>query len=365
LEQLMGKNSQGMKFPVDIIGIGVVTCVGLDTIQTASSVHAGISRVREIDWQGQDGNPFRGGFLPEDCLEEMNRRLRTVLSASLPARILQLAAPALRETVEEFDEAPEGFPIIVGVGSRDQLPENSSELLLSNLMRQAQVRLNLKASEVIVAGRTAGLSAMQRACARLADGYPGPVIAGGIDSYYNLRRLIDLDFAGRILNDVNLDGFLPGEGAGFLALAGSGKVQHSGQLRGRIAGIIEKKSSSKSDAQAPGDLLSGTIRGLMEQIPQALLPAHSVYSNLNGENAGAKEWGVCFLRNRNFFAEVMKLCHPAEYMGETGAAMGPILTALSVRGIYRGYESGPCLAWCSGDEGECAALYVTSPHFDQ
>jgi 3-oxoacyl-[acyl-carrier-protein] synthase-1 len=335
-----------------------MTCIGLDIIQTTSSVHAGISRIREVDWQGQDGNPFRGGFFPDDCLEDRNRRIHSIIPTSLHERILQLTAPALRETVEELKETPEGFPIIVGIGHKDQLPENSSELLLDNLMRQAQIRLNLKMSEVIVGGRTAGLTAIHRACQRLAGGFNGPIIAGGVDSYYHLPRLVDLDFNGRILNDKNLDGFLPGEGAGFLALTGPGKTPLSEQLLGQITELVERKTAQESGIQAPGELLSGTVQQLMQQIPQTLLPSRSVYSNLNGESTGAKEWGVCFLRNRNYFAEDMKLYHPAEYMGETGAAMGPILTALAVRGMGRGYEAGPCLIWCSGDEGECAALYL-------
>jgi 3-oxoacyl-[acyl-carrier-protein] synthase-1 len=340
-----------------------MTCVGLDAVQTASSVRAGLSRLREIDWQGQDGNPFRGGFLPDDCLEGLNRKTREVLPDSLPARILQLGAPPLREVAEDLPEAPGGFPVIVGIGDQDQLPQASPELFLDNLMRQAQMKINLEASEVVVAGRVAGLMAVHRACLRLAQGFSGPIIAGGIDSYHYLPRLIDQDFAGRILSDLNPDGFLPGEGAAFLALVSPGKVQPSGQVLGTIAGIVERNSSSKpgAGARAPGDVLSETVRELMEQIPQALSPSPAVYANLNGENAGAKEWGVCFLRNRNYFAEGMKLYHPAEYMGETGAAMGPILAVLAVRGIDRGYESGPCLLWCSGDGGECAALYLTPP----
>ncbi|HXZ37414.1 MAG TPA: hypothetical protein VEL68_15445, partial [Thermodesulfobacteriota bacterium] len=167
---------------VNIIGTGAMTCVGLDAVQTASSVRAGLSRLREIDWQGQDGNPFRGGFLPDDCLEGLNRKTVEILPDSVPARILQLGAPPLREVAEDLPEAPEGFPVIVGIGHQDQLPEASPELFLDNLLRQAQMKINLEASEVVVAGRVAGLMAVHRACLRLAQGLPGPIIAGGIDS---------------------------------------------------------------------------------------------------------------------------------------------------------------------------------------
>jgi 3-oxoacyl-[acyl-carrier-protein] synthase-1 len=358
-----GVQSQEMKSPADIIGSGALTCVGLDAIQTASSVRAGLSRIRETDWPGQDGNPFRGGFLPDDCLEELNWRTREVLPDSLPARILQLGAPALREAAENLPEPPGGLVVIVGVGHQGQMGEVSPEPFLDNLMRQAQIKIDLEASEVFVAGRVAGLMALRRACLRLAQGFPGPIIAGGIDSYHDLPRLIDLDFAGRVLSDLNSDGFLPGEGAGFLVLANYGKVQPSGQSLGKIMGIVEVKNSGQvgAGAPAPGNVLSETVRDLMVQIPGPFLPCPSVYSNLNGESSGAKEWGVCFLRNRTYFAEGMKLHHPSESMGEIGGAMGPVLAGLAVRGIVRGTEPGPCLVWCSEDGEECSALFLTPP----
>src|SRR6266851_2009138 len=208
--------------PIVVLGFGVVTPVGLGPHETATSVRAGISRVREIDeaeWSGRDGNPYRGGFLTEEHLDELHRKTRGVAVESLAGRTLQLGGAALRQLAPLL--APQGVvpPVILGVGDPAQQPDGSPKLLLDNLMRQAQVRLRLEDSEVLPPGRAAGLLAVLRAMQRLSAGEPGPILAGGVDSYFDSRRLEDLDSDGRLLNDVNLDGFLPGEGAALVALA--------------------------------------------------------------------------------------------------------------------------------------------------
>ncbi len=350
-----------MDEPVVLIGFGVVTPVGLSAQQTATSVRAGVSRVREVseaDWCGRDGNPYRGGFLPAAYLDPLHGKTRGVEAESLAGRTLRLGGAALRQLEPLL--APHGITpaVILGIGAAHQQPDGSPKRLLDNLMRQAQVRLRLADSEVLPPGRASGLLAVQRAMQRLHAGEPGPIIAGGLDSYFDFGRLVDLDFDRRLLNDLNTDGFLPGEAAALILLARGtawrGRWEPRGVVLGPGAGF--ERGHLGSTEPLRGDGLSATLAATLEAVPADRLPCGAVYANLNGESLGAKEWGVAQLRNRRFFAPDVRLVHPAEYTGDAGAAMGPLLVALAALGLTE--RSGLALVWCSSDGGERAALCV-------
>ena len=75
----------------------------------------------------------------------------------------------------------------------------------------------------------------------------------------------------------------------------------------------------------------------------------SVLCSLNGEQLGAKEWGVAVLRNHAGLDDVPVLVHPADCFGDMGAAMGPVLIGLSAIGMREEYLPGPSLVWCASD----------------
>jgi len=253
--------------------------------------------------------------------------------------------------------------LVLGIGDPAKLPGGSPGLLRDTLMRQAELRLRIESSEVLPPGRAAGLLAVHRAIERLNGGEPGPILAGGIDSYFDADRLEALDVAGRLLNDKNLDGFLPGEGAAILLLA-RGSTSAKGATSARPLGRLLAPSVGSepghlhSEQPLRGDGLSQTIAAALGAVSQDHLPCATIYANLNGERLGAKEWGVAQIRNKRFLAEDLHVVHPAECTGEAGAAMGPLLVALAAMSAAK--RPGLALVWCSSDEAERAALCVAS-----
>ncbi len=348
-----------MKAPVSIVGVGTVTSVGLSAVQTAASVRAGISRLTETGWEGKDGNPYRGGFLAEDSLPGLHRKTFDITADSTTARLLQLAGPALHEAAEALPARGESIGLILGLRSLEPLQGMTPKFFFENLMRQSQVRFDPAASSIVVGGRAAGLLAIQEGARRIADGFGAPLIAGGVDSYYDLPRLVDLDFDGRILNEANLDGFIPGEGAGFVALAPASRRAEADPL-GKILATAKgfEPGHLYSDAPMQVEGMTQTLADLFRQVSPEWLPCHTAYVNLTGEQVGAKEWAIAAMRNRPSLSDTLTLVHPAEAFGEAGAAMGPIMVSLAMRGWQRVYHTGPLLVACSADHGECAAVYL-------
>jgi len=204
--------------------------------------------------------------------------------------------------------------------------------------------------------------ALGQAVLTIQRGVADLVIAGGVDSYRDLYVLAKLDQERRVKSSGNLDGFIPGEGAAFLLLA-SARAAANQQLPvlGRVSPMANGFESGHLYSQEPyrGDGLAATFRQLVAQgVVDA--PIREVYSSMTGESHWAKEWGVAYLRSKAAFQDDVRVHHPADCFGETGAASGPLLVGLAALGMKGGYRRSPTLAYGSSDRGPRAAVIVTS-----
>ena len=79
---------------------------------------------------------------------------------------------------------------------------------------------------------------------------------------------------------------------------------------------------------------------------------------MNGEHHWAKEYGVAYARNREFFHDLVKIEHPADCHGDLGSATGPVLTGLAAEALFR--QNGPAthLVYSSSDGATRAAVRV-------
>jgi 3-oxoacyl-[acyl-carrier-protein] synthase-1 len=218
------------------------------------------------------------------------------------------------------------------------------------------------ASDSSHVGRAGGFIAIGQAVLTIQTGQADFMIAGGIDSYRDLYVLGTLDKEGRVKSETNWDGFIPGEGAGFLLLAAErARTAHGLAALARVAPVATGFEPGHLYSAEPyrGEGLAGTLGGLVAQ--GALdAPVGEVYSSMTGESHWAKEWGVAFLRTRAAFREDHGVHHPADCIGDTGAASGPLMVGLAALGIKSRYRRSPALAYGSSDRGARAAILVTA-----
>ncbi|MCP4349980.1 MAG: hypothetical protein GY795_31245 [Desulfobacterales bacterium] len=351
-----------MRQHISILSIGMFTSVGLYSSQIAASVNSGISRLQEVeDWPDLNDNPYRGGFIPDDYLECIHSEIN-IDSDSLTARLIKIGAPALQQLGNTLDSLSTIPPLILGL-SEAVKKDLQKTFFLNSLAKQSQMRIDIENSEVLVAGRSAGLQAIHKACMYLIEGYPGPIIAGGVDSYFDFYRLDELDKAGRILTESNQDGFLPGEGAGFVLLSKEFPSESQNLTKKPLGSILAsaigfEKGHLYSQEPYRGDGLAETFAQLFDEVPKERLPCRTIYANLNGETLDAKQWGVSLIRNKQYFSEDVDVLHPADCMGETGAAMGPIMVGLAIEKMCRDCVTWPFLIGCASDEGLRVAVYL-------
>jgi 3-oxoacyl-[acyl-carrier-protein] synthase-1 len=340
-----------------ILGIGMMTAVGVGTLQTATSVRAGVARLAESRIRDRYLDPIVMATLPDDALPPLEASLDTQgdLTAR-EARMLRLAAPALAEAVGDRDPVA-GFPVMLAV------PEPlggeaaaAGERFLARLARQSGIAFDVADSALFPHGRAAGFHALAEALRRIESGTADRVLVGGVDSHLDPAVLAMLDRAARLLTSG--DGFAPGEGAAFLLLGGG---ESKRAAFARLAGVATGSEPGHRESDEPylGEGLSATFQALFAAPGAPTEPVKSVFAGFNGESFWAKEWGTAYLRCSARFEDGFELLHPVDCFGDPGAALGPILTGLAAIGIKQGHVSEPCLTWCSSDREQRGAALLT------
>ena len=347
---------------IAIIKTGAITPVGIGAAQTAASVRAGIARTSESSIYDKNFDPFVMAILPDDVLPPLEQDLEQITGLTArQTRMLRLAAPALQEVLEDIPQQ-EQIPLYLGVPEAfPDRPNPVHDAFIEHLCVQTGIQVNIENSRLLPKGRAAGLIALNEAIKDILSGTHKYIIVGGVDTYVDLYLLGTLDMEGRILGPRVMDGFIPGEGAGFLLLTGdenarADKLPPLAMLSQASTGYEE--GHLYSDQPYKGDGLGATLEQLFQK-NEFSEPIKYIYSSMNGENHWAKEWGVAYLRNSQSIDDEYDMRHPAEYYGDTGAASGILMIVLSATAISNGYQTGPSLITCSSDFGGRAAVAVT------
>lgn len=340
-----------------------MTAVGLSASETAASVRAATMRFNESSIRDHRFEPFTLAEVVEEGLPDVEDSVAAETGlTSREMRMLRLAAPALSECLAPLKSSRQVPGLMLS------LPEIGTTLpldparFLGLLERQTKAAFEIPRSDASHIGRAGGLMAVGRAIDFIRSGQVSVMIAGGVDTYRDLYVLGTLDMEKRVKSDVHLDGFIPGEGAGFLLLASeTGAKRARVEPLARLSAVVTGFEAGHlySDEVYRGDGLAATFE-LLVQSGAVESPIREVYSSMNGENHWAKEWGVAFLRNRSAFDEEHGMHHPADCFGDTGAACGPLMVGLAAQGIARGYRESPALVYCSSDRGERAAVSVSA-----
>ena len=156
--------------------------------------------------------------------------------------------------------------------------------------------------------------------------------------------------------------FHPGEGAGFIVLAGE-RVRR--QLGLRSIGIILATQASqegkliKTDELCTGEGLTRAIQGVTAELRGRSERVDDIYCDLNGERYRTEEWGFALLRTQEAFRDVSATRTAVSEWGDVGAASGALLSILALRAWARGYSRGPtALVWASSEGGLRGAVLL-------
>jgi 3-oxoacyl-[acyl-carrier-protein] synthase-1 len=333
--------------------IGAITPLG-ELRQTCAALRAKISRVAESEH-------YTCAAAQSESDEDPDEGER-VLMATVPQisptlegreRLLALALHALQGLVGagglERDELRRSA-LLVALPDSDEAAAFGG---LDELAAELSLRggLEFASTEVRLAGHTGFFDLLSRAAEITQAHALDRCIVGGVDTYCSDERLLGLDASGRLRSSINHDGFIPGEAAVFFQL-GPASPADMPSLGAHGRGIEAQTIDGELESSGRGlaDCFRSVARGT---------PWRRVYCDMNGERYRAAEWGTSYVIAPELFAEDVMLVHPAEGVGDVGAASGALLLATAVVGMRRGYERAPeVLLWTSADGGERMAFTV-------
>ena len=182
----------------------------------------------------------------------------------------------------------------------------------------------------------------------------------GVDSHLFSEELSRLDRAGRLKSPRNRDGFIPGECAAAVLLERRAEALKRGAVplaSVESAATAVEKHLIGSGEQATGEGLATAIQSACAAgLPQG--PSW-VICDLNGESYRFREWGLVRVRLTQQLQGVRRLWHPADCLGDVGAATGGVMMGVLGRSFQRGYAPADrALLWAGSDEGQRTALVL-------
>jgi 3-oxoacyl-[acyl-carrier-protein] synthase-1 len=332
--------------PAAIVGSGMVTGVGLTAPSSCAAIRVGLTGFVETRFM------FDAEWLigcPVPLVEPWRGR----------EKLVRMLTCAIRECVEGLPEwATNGLALLVCVAEPDRPGrlEGQDETLIVDLEERCGLRFH-PASQIVAGGRVAGLEALERARALIADGVAGCVVAGA-DSLLSPTTLADYEKRRRLLTKTNSDGFLPGEAAAAVLVRPPGDGG-TGELRCLGIGYGLETATIESGRPLRGE---GLAQAFGAAIADAGVDWPSVdyqLSAVSGEQYGFKEAALAVSRTVRPVKHGFDLWHPSDCIGEVGAAIGPCLLAVAWAAARKGYAPGPgVLCHAANDDGRRAAAVL-------
>jgi 3-oxoacyl-[acyl-carrier-protein] synthase I len=356
-----------------VTAVEAVTPLGFDAEQSCAAVRAGVNRFAEhpfhvcltADPENPVGEPLIASLLSELDPELLGRE-----------RLLALAVPTCKALlaksgIKRADLAKGGLLLSLPDAAPGSTDKDASALI-ADLCK----RLGIPAFKVMKAcrlGHTGMASSLQEASKLLAAGEVEFCLVAGLESHHEPERLERLDEKWRIKSERNADGYTPGEAAVALLLetaarAAARKAKPLGILS--AFGFGKEARPFASELLSTGEGLSKALQPALSHPPQAKPTAADagapggnprwVLCDMNGESYRAAEWGIVLTRLGDKLDPVV-LTHPADCLGDVGAASGGILIAYALHAFHRGYApAGDALIWNASDDGARSALLVSA-----
>jgi 3-oxoacyl-[acyl-carrier-protein] synthase-1 len=339
-----------MRVALHVSGIGMVTAVGDDTHNTIVALAAGARRIRRAQLCDMAGDRISGAFAFPVRAEHEGF-----------ARASVLAWPALVECLDEGTQARGPTALLVCTplpwgarGGRDASPSAAAHdnwpLVMDALAAEVEARGTTVPDSLrilIRRGHAGGILALRTAAQLFERGQAGQAVIVGLDTHGEPATLEHLDKLGLLKSRRSPNGFMPGEAAAALCVRPA-----SGRDRGAgIRGIgIEVETQVPAGSRAMTTVVSQAIEAWGGDVSTI----GAVAIDLNGEADRQREW--CAAATQTIYKKQATpvLLHPADRLGDIGAASVPLLVGL----VVSAQTPGPALVVASSRDGLRGAAVV-------
>ena len=318
-----------------ITGLGLVCPVGLDVAQACASVRAGVSRFQE--------NPNYYCLAADADLAEPEPLIWSpvpgIQALTGIDRMVELASLALGNLIQNAHLTREQMmQTSVFLVFPDEQGKTGQAMEIFAYLETQTGLVYRTGNAFFSTGRMGWFAALSQAHSRLSEGVTERVIVVAADSLLDNATLDQLDQDGRLKSDRNLDGLIPGEAAAAILLesraaASARNVSFYTAIEGW--GLAEEPHPFNSPGVSKADGFTSAVSACLGHLDDEE-PITWLISDFNGESHRGREWGTCLPRLLSKLA-ITDAWHPAEYLGESGAASAAIATVLAAHALIKGF----------------------------
>jgi 3-oxoacyl-[acyl-carrier-protein] synthase I len=333
--------------PLCVVSSGMVTPVGLTAPATCAAIRSGLA------------NPTPSLFTAGN--EAINAHAVQLQSGwgGRPKLIRMLELAVLECLAAVPRDLWIRIPLLLCVAERERpgrLPGLEDELLV-DIQAQLATRFGAR-SCVIPQGRIGAMIALAHARTFLGEPQTWAVLIAATDTLLNAPTMRHYEKEGRLLTAENSNGFMPGEGAAAILLAASGPAD---AITVRGLGFAPEESHIDSGRPLRADGLSGAILAATADAGCSMADIDFRIADLSGEQFYFKESALAVARCVRERRENFGIWHPAECLGNSGAALGPAMLAVALASSRKSYALGPnILCHAGNDAGGRAAVVLNS-----
>jgi 3-oxoacyl-[acyl-carrier-protein] synthase-1 len=278
-------------------------------------------------------------------------------------RHVELAERVIKQLTETQVDLPEGLFSVFCLPQVDEVPDAEFHDAFYRLLDQKfGVERFSHQSLSAFGGRCSIVSAFDIVAKYLdeADGGQQQALVVAVDTLLTTERIAQLQAASkrpRLLDEGMPDGFIPGEAAVALLL----RRPTSGKAQTCVTGIgfgLEE-AVVDSDQVVTGHGLSQAIRRAAGDASLNVSDTDFRICSANGEGYFFEENALVASRVLEQKRESWPLWHPADHLGEVGAAVGGAMVVMAHYAFVKGYAPGSrALCQLSNDDRQRAAFVL-------
>lgn len=325
---------------------GMCCAVGNSTDSASAAMRAGLDHFKNTDFCDFTDKAIVGAMVDGLPLGDIARRV---------ALLFDVAVQECLGGIPETAWAQIPLLLLTAESERPGMPDTWSQEVFAACTKEYAFHA---ASRICPWGK-AGLGlALPYARQLLTDGTAQNVLVAGVDTYWHFAVLTHLLHERRLITAYNSDGFHPGEGAGAVLLSlgteGQGGLHVSGVGFGEEAA---HRLQNELPNRAEG--MVAAMRMAVAECGHKIVETHFHYSDCSGEAFYFKETAHALVRCFEHTIPEYPHLVTGSTLGESGAAVGPLLLAHCTRLLCREDGIGNrALLHFSSDDGKRAAVIV-------
>jgi 3-oxoacyl-[acyl-carrier-protein] synthase I len=332
--------------PLSIKRVGLVTGVGLDASTTCAAIRGAIDNFQETRFRDQGGEWIMGCEVPFTVPVRGEQRL------------IKMAARAVRECLDGIDRRTcETIPLLLCLAeaTRPGRIVLDDARFFSALEDELGFRFHAQ-STVISNGHVAVAVALRFARDLIGTTDVAQVLVVACDSLLVGATLADCERRDRLLTSQNSDGFIPGEGAAAL-LVEPLQWRREGQLVCHGLGFAVEKAHIDSEQPLRADGLTAAIKQSLSEAGCGESILEFKIIDASGGQYVFKEASLAFSRIDRTKRSEFDVWHPADCIGEVGAAIGLVMIAVLKAACEKAYAKGTnALLHLGNDDGRRASM---------